>query len=44
MIEILKSKIHRAVVTDANIDYEGSITLSAILMKQATYCNIRRFW
>lgn len=35
MIEILKSKIHRAVVTDANIDYEGSITLSANLMKLA---------
>ncbi len=34
MIEILQSKIHRAVVTDANIDYEGSITLSSSLLKQ----------
>lgn len=35
MIEILKSKIHRAVVTDANINYEGSITLSSSLIKKA---------
>ena len=26
-IEILKSKIHRATVTDANLNYEGSITI-----------------
>lgn len=32
MIEILHSKIHRAVITDANIDYEGSITISEDLM------------
>ena len=30
---MLKSKIHRAVVTDANIDYIGSITLDVDLMK-----------
>lgn len=35
MIEILQSKIHRAVVTDANINYEGSITISADLIKLA---------
>ena len=35
MIEILQSKIHRAVVTDANINYEGSITISANLIKLA---------
>ena len=29
---MLKSKIHRANVTDANIDYEGSITLDKKLM------------
>lgn len=28
MIECLSSKIHMAVVTDANINYEGSITIS----------------
>lgn len=32
MIEMLKSKIHRATVTDANINYEGSITISEELM------------
>ena len=30
---ILKSKIHRAVVTETNIDYEGSITVDESLMK-----------
>ena len=29
MIECLSSKIHMAVVTDANINYEGSITISS---------------
>ena len=32
---MLKSKIHRATVTDANLDYEGSITLDPVLMKEA---------
>ena len=32
---ILKSKIHRAHVTDANINYEGSITIDKNLMKAA---------
>ncbi|MFC2025490.1 aspartate 1-decarboxylase [Chloroflexota bacterium] len=32
---MLKSKIHRAHVTDANIDYEGSITVDKELMKEA---------
>lgn len=30
---MLKSKIHRARVTDANIDYEGSITIDRKLME-----------
>ena len=30
--EQLKSKIHRAIVTDANVDYEGNITIPADLM------------
>ncbi|THF76551.1 aspartate 1-decarboxylase [Cohnella fermenti] len=30
-----KSKIHRAVVTEAELDYVGSITIDALLMKQA---------
>ncbi|HAK00440.1 MAG TPA: aspartate 1-decarboxylase [Bacteroidales bacterium] len=30
-----KSKIHRAVVTDANLNYEGSITIDEALMEAA---------
>lgn len=32
---MLKSKIHRATVTDARLYYEGSITIDAALMKAA---------
>jgi len=32
---LMKSKLHRAVVTDANIDYMGSITLDPDLMAAA---------
>ena len=32
---ILKSKIHRAVVTETHIDYEGSITVDESLLKAA---------
>jgi aspartate 1-decarboxylase len=32
---MLKSKIHRAVVTDANLDYEGSIAIDGTLMESA---------
>ena len=32
---MLKSKIHRARVTDVNIDYEGSITIDRKLMEEA---------
>jgi aspartate 1-decarboxylase len=32
---LLKSKIHRARVTDANIDYEGSISIDSTLMRSA---------
>ncbi len=35
MREMLKSKIHRAHVTDADIDYEGSITIDKKLMEAA---------
>lgn len=31
----LKSKIHRAVVTEADLNYEGSLTIDAALMKAA---------
>ncbi len=32
---LLKSKIHRARITDANVAYEGSITIPTDLMKAA---------
>lgn len=32
-IEVLKSKIHRATITEANLDYIGSITIDEILME-----------
>jgi len=32
---VLKSKIHRAHITEANIDYEGSITIDKNLMEEA---------
>ena len=34
-IQILKSKIHRALVTEANIDYVGSVTIDEDLMDAA---------
>ena len=34
-IEILKSKIHRATVTQADLDYIGSITIDAELLDKA---------
>lgn len=35
MIEVLKSKIHQAVVTEANLHYVGSITIDEDLMDAA---------
>ena len=32
---MLKSKIHRATVTHADVDYEGSITVDALLLQAA---------
>ncbi|MBN8860947.1 MAG: aspartate 1-decarboxylase [Sphingobacteriales bacterium] len=34
-IEILKSKIHRAAITEANLNYVGSLTLDEGLMEAA---------
>ncbi|MDH5718051.1 MAG: aspartate 1-decarboxylase [Spirochaetia bacterium] len=33
-ISVLKSKIHRATVTDANLNYEGSLTVDIELMNK----------
>ncbi|GHV45348.1 aspartate 1-decarboxylase [Bacteroidia bacterium] len=35
LVEILKSKIHRVSVTDANLNYIGSITIDLDLMEAA---------
>lgn len=35
LIEVLKSKIHRAVITEANLNYVGSLTLDEALMEAA---------
>jgi aspartate 1-decarboxylase len=37
-ITLMKSKIHRARVTEANLDYVGSITIDEDLMDQADIC------
>ncbi|MBE0466061.1 MAG: aspartate 1-decarboxylase [Candidatus Desulforudis sp.] len=34
-LKMLKSKIHRATVTDADLEYEGSITIDADLLEAA---------
>ena len=34
-VEVLKSKIHRATVTDADLNYEGSITIDEDLLDAA---------
>ena len=33
-IHLLKSKIHRALVTDANVEYEGSLSIDLNLMEK----------
>ena len=35
LLSICKSKIHRATVTDANVDYVGSITIDLDLMERS---------
>ena len=35
VIEVLKSKIHRVTVTQANVDYVGSITIDSSLLEAA---------
>jgi len=34
-IQVLKSKIHRAVITEANLNYVGSLTIDEALMEAA---------
>ncbi len=35
LLTMLKSKIHRAKITEANLNYEGSLTIDIELMKKA---------
>lgn len=35
LYKVCKSKIHRATVTDADLHYEGSITIDAALMEES---------
>jgi aspartate 1-decarboxylase len=35
LLTMMKGKLHKAVITDANRDYEGSIAIDADLLKQA---------
>ena len=35
LVQLLKSKIHRATVTCANLNYQGSITIDATLCERA---------
>ncbi|HOD51714.1 MAG TPA: aspartate 1-decarboxylase, partial [Candidatus Hydrogenedentes bacterium] len=35
MLHMMKSKIHRATITQAELNYAGSITLDPALMEQA---------
>lgn len=35
MISVLRAKIHRATVTDANLEYEGSLTVDSALLEAA---------
>ncbi|HVT60031.1 MAG TPA: aspartate 1-decarboxylase [Thermoanaerobaculia bacterium] len=39
---LLKSKIHRATVTDADLHYQGSITLDPLLMEAADLLHFER--
>jgi aspartate 1-decarboxylase len=34
-LRMLKSKIHRATVTETNLEYEGSLTIDPVLMEAA---------
>ena len=41
-IEILSSKIHRARVTDANLNYVGSVTIGPELIEAAGLCEYQK--
>ena len=37
LLHMLKSKIHRGLVTEANLEYEGSLTIDRDLMEKAGF-------
>ena len=43
-IEVLKSKIHRVTVTEANLNYVGSITIDSDLLEAAEILPGQRVW
>ncbi len=42
LISVCKSKIHRATITDANLNYEGSFTIDEELMEKASIAPYER--
>ena len=44
LIEMMKSKIHRVTVTEANLNYIGSITIDRNLLKAANILEGERVW
>lgn len=35
LVNMLKSKIHGGIVTEANVDYQGSLTLDPVLIRES---------
>ena len=44
LIEMMQSKIHRVTVTEANLNYIGSITIDSALLKAAGIMEGQRVW
>ena len=44
LIEVLKSKLHCATVTEANLHYMGSITIDEDLLDAANMIAGEKFW
>lgn len=44
LIEMMKAKIHRVTVTEANLNYIGSITIDSALLKAAGILNGQRVY
>ena len=42
LLQLLKSKIHRATVTCANLNYQGSISIDSTLAQKANICEWER--